>query len=706
MRLALYAMGWLVGVPIITKVSPFLPYAHSTRSAIGISDKQNEVGIAQQSGIHPHNEAGGGKNDSTTAQLPLNLLPFPQQVSLSGRSFLMPDTWQLALGSTVKTSDPAVRSLMAGLTDRLYLRNTPTEGDEQNNPPPTIQLRIQAGTVAIGHTTDTNRTALAQQAYQLKLNATGIILTANAPAGLFYGVQTLLQLVKHQEKRTYLPEGEIVDWPDLALRMIYWDDAHHLEHLDALKRTIRQAAYFKINAFALKLEGHFQYRSAPSIVEPYALTPLEYQQLTDYAKAHYVELIPYLDAPAHVAFILKHPAYAPLRAFPNSNYELSITNPQTDTLLLGMLGDLMEANRGGKYILLSTDEAYYVGKAEDDQKQAAAVGGRGRLLARFVSRLANELHRRGRTVIIWGEYPLTPEDIPSLPSHVVNGVYNSEWASAFKANRMRQLIYTYTQGEEPLFPSYYPMSSGDTALDAARDRATGRVEGLLKTISSAIGEQKSDFSGVIVAGWADAGLHPETFWLGYATGAAAGWKHQSVTARELTDRFYHTFYGGEAVEMGRVYQLLSRQSQFYEESWEWQPSVRRTPIFGNHAEIYSTPQPARDQTLPMLSVPSGQNWSIQTDWSGQNRKRLQAAQNFLKENRELLGLLHQNLRSVPDNRYNLEVMLSVALLCRQNLTMLIGLQQMDELVKLASKISATNALVAVSLIDQALGKAG
>ena len=29
--------------------------------------------------------------------------------------------------------------------------------------------------------------------------------------------------------------------------------------------------------------------------------------------------------------------------------------------------------------------------------------------------------------------------------------------------------------------------------------------------------------GVFVAGWADMGLHPETFWLGYATIAAAGW---------------------------------------------------------------------------------------------------------------------------------------------------------------------------------------
>ena len=54
-----------------------------------------------------------------------------------------------------------------------------------------------------------------------------------------------------------MPEGEISDWPDLELRVIYWDDAHHLEHPDVLKAALRQAAFYKINGFSIKLEGHF-----------------------------------------------------------------------------------------------------------------------------------------------------------------------------------------------------------------------------------------------------------------------------------------------------------------------------------------------------------------------------------------------------------------------------------------------------------------
>jgi len=88
-----------------------------------------------------------------------------------------------------------------------------------------------------------------------------------------------------------------VDWPDLRLRQIYWDDAHHLERPEALPNAIRKAAFYKINGIAIKLEGHFQYRSAPAIVEPYALTPAELQSLTDYGLKYHVQLIPYLDGP-------------------------------------------------------------------------------------------------------------------------------------------------------------------------------------------------------------------------------------------------------------------------------------------------------------------------------------------------------------------------------------------------------------------------
>ncbi len=108
--------------------------------------------------------------------------------------------------------------------------------------------------------------------------------------------------------------------------------------------------------------------------------------------------------------------------------------------------------------------------------------------------------------------------------------------------------------------------------------------------------------GVIVAGWADAGLHPQTFWLGYATGAAMGWNNATKDANDYAERFYSTFYRQDEKDIKRIYELTSRLAQFYEDSWEWGPSTMRKGIFGNHAEIYDTLKPALDQSIPMLPV--------------------------------------------------------------------------------------------------------
>ena len=590
------------------------------------------------------------------------LLPVPQKGNFSAEKFSLNDQWSISV-TNVGKNDIALRSLHDGLKERNSIRLSSANTANR------IQLIIKDGAVNIGATTDTNRASLVKQAYHLKIQKGKITITANAPQGLFYGVQTFLQSLYLQAGQTFANAGEITDWPDMDMRIIYWDDAHHLERIEALKRAIRQAAFYKINGFAIKLEGHFQYASAKPIVEPYAYTAVEYQELTDYARSYYVELIPYLDAPAHVSFILKHPEFAHLRAFANSNYEISVVDPKADALLLGMFNELIEANKGGKYILMSTDEAYYTGKPENEKRAAEKAGGEGRLLAHYISRIANKLHEKGRKVIIWAEFPLKEEDINYLPSHIINGVYNDEWAATIRSHGMRQLIYTSTQGVEPLFPNYTKQAvkeikrEGTLALtdDEAQqgELALGRVGEVLNTITTAVAAKKADLMGVIVAAWADTGLHPETFWLGYAAGAAGGWNHNKVSAADLSKRFYSSFYGADAHKMDSIYSLLSSQADFWDKSWDWQASQWRTPIFGNSYKIFDTAKPAKDQTIPLPAVPSASNLSIQKDWLKENNERLALAKKFLEENDRLMQLLYEAMENSHYQFNNLQVLHSV-----------------------------------------------
>jgi len=642
------------------------------------------------------------------------VIPEPQKVTLGGKDFELASPWRLELGPGVKADDVAVTGLGEGLRERFLFALS--EGKVKGAG--AIRLAIDPQAVEVGEARDRDRAALAEQAYRIKLAPGEISITGNTATGLFYGVETLVQLVKAGEGKLWLPEGEIVDWPDLELRVIYWDDAHHLERPGVLKAALRQAAFYKINGFAIKLEGHFQYKHAAPIVEPYALTPAELQDLTDYARVYHVELIPFLDGPAHDAFILKHPEYAGLREYPESNYEFCSTNPETYKLLNGMFDDLLAATKGSKYFVLSTDEPYYVGLAKNSQcneaDRAKELGSVGKLLAEFVTKTAGYLHEHGRQVIFWGEYPLVPEDIDSLPSYMINGeVYGPKFDPVFKAHGIRQMVYTSTEGVEQLFPEYYLLPSSGRLHP--RPAGAARVEDMLDAISFTSLESLSstrpdsaqahqaDLLGTFVAGWGDAGLHPETFWMGYATGPSAAWHHGSASSAELMSSFYRLFYGQGGTNLGRLYQLMSEQAQFWEDSWETGPTSARTPIFGNSYMVFNPPRPEQDQYLPLLPVPEPGVLRLPYDWLLENQKRLELAGRFLAQNDELLDLLHTNLDQVQFNRYNLEVYVSVAQLYRQNLVMLHDLSRIVEALDSAQRSAGrAEAERAVAALDRAL----
>jgi hexosaminidase len=563
-----------------------------------------------------------------------------------------------------------------------------------------IQLRLKPGSVIPGQSTDPDKEAIAAQSYQLTIDKSTAIIAANAPEGLFYGIETFIELLRKRDGVLWLPQLRITDWPDLHLRHIYWDDAHHLDRLPDLKRAIRQAAFYKINGLVLKLEGHFQFKSAPALVEPYALTPAEYQELTDYALRYHVQLIPYLDGPAHIAFILKHPEYAKYRSFPDSNYELCVANPEAVKFLSGMFQDLLDANKGNQYVYLSTDEPYYVGMADNPQCQEK--GGAGKLLADFTTQIAAPMHQQGRTVMFWGESPLKPADIDALPSYLVNAeTYGPEFDPVFHQHGIRQMIYTSTQaGTARLFPDYFPLPDSRRVhpLNSQEDR----IETGVHKISSDPARGKTDIIGAVVAGWADMGLHPETFWVGYATITAAAWK-PAPTIPESMAAFYRTFYGDSAVNMNRIYQLMSQQAHFWLDSWEWAPSSRK-PIFGNSYGIFNPRHSVRDQTLPL--PPAGLTSTAAWLQDSANIRRLQLAADFLADNDELLGLLEDNLARVDFNRYNLEVYIAIAQIYRQNLEMLLDIGRMGtQLQSAQTAVASKKPKDAVAALDRVLALA-
>ncbi len=628
-------------------------------------------------------------------------IPEPQQVKLDRHDFRLAAGWRLEVGRGVPPTDAAVEILKEWLEQRRGLKLA-----EQGSGP-AIRLQLQPGSVPVGESQDIDKGALAEQAYKLELARNGITITANAPSGLFYGAETLVQLVKPSGDNLWLPEGELVDWPDVQYREIFWDEQTHLDHLDVLKEAIRRAAFFKLNAFSLRLNEHFEYSSALALADPYALSPGQLQELTDYGLRYHVQVVPYLDGPAHVNFILQRDEYAKLREFAENAFQMCSTNPGTYKLLEGMYQDLIDANKGGKYFHLSTDEAWFIGKADNHQcheaERSKQLGSPSKLWVEYADRTATYLRNHGRKVIFWGEEPLQAEDIPLLPPWLINGeVYSTAYNKAFRTRGIRQMIYTNSQPDDPLFPAYYVLSPKEQLHpgEGTQERTTQ----VFDEISYTAARKEADIMGVDVFAWGDIGPHPETFWLGYAVGASAAWHPGSPDPRELTQSFYHLFYGNGTIAMGRLYQLMSTQAQFWASSWDREPSERLPLVFGYSYGI--GPFTPHLETLPLPAVPSAGYLRLHQNWLQENARRLELAWKFLSENDELLDLVYKNLASVEFNRYNLKVYLSIAKLCRQNLLMLRELEEINKDFETAqdraAKLQYTDAVAA---LDQALDTA-
>ena len=138
------------------------------------------------------------------------------------------------------------------------------------------------------------------------------------------------------------------------------------------------------------------------------------------------------------------------------------------------------------------------------------------------------------------------------------------------------------------------------------------------------------------------------------------------------------------------------------DSWEAVESTSRKPIWGSSARIFTPPHAAKDQSLPLPPAP-GEEFKRESGWAASNSDRLRLAAEFLSENDELLGILHANLLRAEQNRYNIEVLLSNALLCRQNLELILALGRIDKLLAQASAHAAAGrSKDAVAAADNAL----
>jgi hexosaminidase len=187
---------------------------------------------------------------------------------------------------------------------------------------------------------------LGKEGYQLSVTPKLITIKANTGAGLFYGVQSLLQLFPSEIASKELVEGvkwtlpcvEITDYPKLAWRGLMFDVARHFFTKNEVKQYIDAMVKYKYNLLHLHLtddEGwRLEIKGLPKLTEvgawrvkkegafgdfvpPTPNEPKDYggfytqddiKEIIQYAKDRFVDIMPEIDVPGHsLAAIASYP---------------------------------------------------------------------------------------------------------------------------------------------------------------------------------------------------------------------------------------------------------------------------------------------------------------------------------------------------------------------------------------------------------------
>jgi N-acetyl-beta-hexosaminidase len=169
------------------------------------------------------------------------------------------------------------------------------------------------------------------EGYVLNVSAGEVIVGGKSAAGVFYGMQTLKQLVQGEASGAFIQGARITDWPALRWRAVSDDISRGpVPTIEYIKRQLRTEAMFKLNMHSFYMEHTFAAADNP-LIGPAggSLTAGEIRELVTYAKRYHIELVPEQQTFGHLHKALRLEKYSELAETPSGT---RATFPQQTSL--------------------------------------------------------------------------------------------------------------------------------------------------------------------------------------------------------------------------------------------------------------------------------------------------------------------------------------------------------------------------------------
>ncbi len=393
------------------------------------------------------------------------------------------------------------------------------------------------------------------EGYRLTVTCDGIIIDGDGPAGAFYGIQSLRQII--MDKGASIPCCEIEDAPDFSYRGFYHDITRgRVPTLEKLKEIADMLSFYKVNSLQLYVEDAFCFKELCGIATPdNALTADEIIELDRYCRERFIDLIPSMATFGHLFTLLQSEKYNHICELKghrlSRNYWLErqwhhtvdVYHPETFEVISSMID---------QYLPLFSSEYFNICCDETMDLCNGANAGKDKGEAYFyhLSKLIEKIRALGKKVMLWGDECMARPDEAKekLPEDtiVLNWCYRREVAEwipkMFWERGFCQIACTGTSCWDNFIENIF-ISTGNISSFAAHAK-------------------KYNALGILNTNWGDFG-HVCAFGCnlyGMLFGAQKSWNEGAKTGEEYEMAASFLLYGVRGYNMAEALRALAKAS--------------------------------------------------------------------------------------------------------------------------------------------------
>ena len=479
----------------------------------------------------------------------LKLLPAPKEVRIGDGAFEVTSTSRILVEAVHFDEDRVAAEILAKeIHDQsgMKLAIGSTRGAPKGE-----------NAIVLGHLSDTGlRSYLeskalktdkdaSEQGYVLYADQSRIIVAGASGQGLFYGVQTLRQLLHPKGTGLECHAISIRDWPSMLWRGVHDDISRGpIPTMEYTKKQIRTLAAYKVNLLGLYMEHVFDFDSQPLMApKEAALTAEQIKEIVDYAQKYYVTILPEQQAFGHLHHALKYEIYSDVAERPHGHV-LTPTNEKSYDFIKSLYAELVPLFPG-PFLHIGADETFELGKGQT--KARADQAGLGRVYMEHLQKVHEILRPYHKQLMFWGDIAVKyPELLTILPNDIIAVPWDYDAKPSYDA-----ILKPYKDAGLAIMVA--PGASDWNAIWPNLDVAYVNIRNFVRD------GQKVGAIGELNTTWDDDGesLFDMT-WPALAFGAAAGWQPGESSIDDFKNSYDWAFYRNTDDTFKQVLENLDR----------------------------------------------------------------------------------------------------------------------------------------------------